>query len=75
MNTNYETFKLRNGAIVLAKSGEFGLFPVNYTNYKQAIKKQTELQASGVNCTIYEVPGNSRCKYIMLNDLNPKFFN
>lgn len=59
-----ETYKLRNGAVVLAKTGKFGLNPVSYTNYKQANAKLEMLKEDGIEASIYST---GVCKYILIS--------
>lgn len=62
------TFKLRNGAEVLAKeTKEFGVYPLQYTNAKQANNKAEKTNAEAGK-EIVEViqPMFSRCFYIKI---------
>jgi len=48
-----ETFKLRNGVLVLAKNCKRnGIVPVTYTNNTQATKCKLKLQEQGIDCHV-----------------------
>jgi hypothetical protein len=63
MLTEIKTYKLRNGAIVYSKKGDW---PVTYTNRTAAEKSAEKLKAQGINCGVIQ-PGLSVCFYVAIS--------
>jgi hypothetical protein len=50
---------------VLAKKSKYGIHAVTYANDTQAYKKQNELKANGINCSV--IQPNFAVRFIKLN--------